>query len=98
MGVAFGVITGLIFGSIFLLISYIKQANLHWFKFIIPRDMAGLLISAFFATSLANFGINQKFSILVVMGVALLCNIFLVFLGWFNPARMMIKGAIKIKE
>lgn len=96
VGIVIGTITGLIAGSMFLLVSHIKQAGLYWATFIIPQNMTKLLILAVIVTFLSNYGRDQQSSILVVIGIALLCSVSLLSLGWFNPARMMLKGVVKI--
>jgi hypothetical protein len=83
-------ITGLIAGSMFLLLSHIKQADLNWTRFIIPQNMTKLLIMAVFATFLSNFRRDPQSSIIVVMSTAMVCSVPLLFLGWFNPVRMML--------
>jgi len=96
VGIVIGVITGLIAGSMFLLISHIRRAGLYWATFIIPQNMTKLLIPAIFMTLLANYGRDQHSSFTVVLGIAFLCGVFLLSLGWFNPARMMLKGIVNI--
>jgi len=96
VGIVIGVITGLIAGSMFLLISHIRRAGLYWATFIIPQNMTKLLIPAIFMTLLANYGRDQHSSFIVVLGIAFLCGVFLLSLGWFNPARMMLKGIVNI--
>lgn len=90
VGVVIGTIIGLISGSIFLLVSYIKQAGLHWPTFIIPQDMTKLLMLSVFVTLLSNYGRDQQSSLVMLFGIALLCSVLLLSLGWFNPARMIL--------
>lgn len=96
VGVVIGTIVGLIAGSMFLLISHIKQADLHWPTFIIPQEMTKLLMLGIFVTLLSNYGRDQQSSLVAVFVIALLCSVFLLSLGWFNPERMMLKRIIKI--
>lgn len=96
VGVVVGTTAGLIAGSMFLLISHIKQAGLHWPTFIIPQDMTKLLMLGIFVTLLSNYGRDEQSSLVAVFVIALLCSVFLLSLGWFNPARMMLKRTTKI--
>ncbi|MBA3035687.1 MAG: oligosaccharide flippase family protein [Desulfobacterium sp.] len=90
VGVVVGTISGLITGSIFLLISHIKLAGLHWPSLIIPQDMTKLLILSIFATFFSNYGRSQHSSIVSLLGIALLSSASLLMLGWLNPARMVL--------
>lgn len=90
VGVVIGTITGLFTGSMFLLISHIKQADLHWPSLIIPRDMAKLLMLGAFVIFLSNYGRDTQSSLVVVFGIALLCSALLLLLGWFNSARTIL--------
>lgn len=90
VGVVIGTIIGLIAGSMFLLVSYIKQTGLHWPTFIIPQDMTKLLMLSVFVTLLSNYGRDQQSSLVVVFSIALLCSALLLSLGWFNPTRMIL--------
>lgn len=98
VGVVIGTITGLLVGSMFLLFSYIKQAGLLWPTFIIPQDMAKLLMSSVFVTFLSNYGRDQQSSFVAVFGIALLCSALLLSLGWFSPSRMMLSSVLKLKN
>jgi O-antigen/teichoic acid export membrane protein len=92
VGVVVGAIVGLIVGSLFLLVSYIKQANLHWPTFIIPQEMAKLLMLGILAIFLSNYGRDQQSSLAMVSGVTLLCSsVFLVF-SFNHPSRKMLMG------
>jgi hypothetical protein len=92
MGVVVGTIIGLIVGSLFLLVSYIKQAGLHWPTFIIPQEMAKLLILGILAIFLSNYGRDQQSSLVMVSCVTLLCaSVFLVF-SFNHPNRKMLMG------
>jgi O-antigen/teichoic acid export membrane protein len=90
LGVAIGTVNGLIAGSLFLLVSHIKQVSMRWYTFIIPKDMAKLLLLGFFVTFLSNYASDQQPSLMVVLGVALLCGALLLTGGWFNPGRTML--------
>ena len=90
VGVVVGTTAGLIAGSMFLLISHIKQADLYWPSFIIPQDMTKLLMLGVLATFLSNYGRDQYSSIMGVIDIALLCSLPLLVLGWFNPVRMVL--------
>lgn len=90
VGVVIGTVIGLIAGTMFLLISHIKQANLHWHTLIIPLDMSKLLMLGILAAFLANYGRDQQSSIIVVIGIAILCSVSLLLFGWRNPYRMML--------
>ena len=90
IGVVIATMVGLIVGSMFLLVSYIKQAGLHWLSFIIPKDMSKLLMLVFFAIfSSTYYGRDNQTSFIVVLGIAVLCCSSLLVLGWFNPVRRM---------
>jgi O-antigen/teichoic acid export membrane protein len=96
IGVVIGTITGLIAGSLFLLITHIKQADLHWLSFIIPKNMSKLLMLGIFAIfSSAYYGREHQSSLIEVTGIAVLCYLPLLMFGWFNPARMMLKSYVK---
>jgi O-antigen/teichoic acid export membrane protein len=90
VGVVIGTVFGLIAGSMFLLVSHIKQAELHWTTFIIPQDMGTLSMLSAFVTLVANYGRNQQSSFMVVFGIAALCGVALLSLGWFNPVRKIL--------
>jgi O-antigen/teichoic acid export membrane protein len=90
IGVVIGTVFGLIAGSMFLLVSHIKQAELHWTTFIIPQDMGTLSMLSAFVTLVANYGRNQHSSFMVVLGIAVLCGVALLSLGWFNPVRKIL--------
>ncbi len=91
VGVVIGTIAGLISGSVFLLVSHIKQAGLYWPDFIIPQDMPKLLILAVLVIFLSNYGRNLS-SFFMVIGVAFLTSIPLLLLGWFHPIRKVLLG------
>ena len=88
IGVVIGTIFGLIAGSMFLLLSYIKRAGLHWPRFIIPQGMSNLLILSVLVIFLSNYGRDQQSSIMVVIGIALLCSVPFLLLGWLNLGRI----------
>ncbi len=88
VGVVVGTILGLITGSIFLLISHIKQSDLSWTTFILPKDMVNLLGVAVLVVILSNYGRDQQSSFLIVIGSAVLSSIPLLLLSWFNPLRV----------
>jgi len=90
VGVVVGVIIGLLAGSIFLLVSYIKQADLQLATFIIPQDMTKLLILAAFVIFLSNYGRGQQTSSIMAIGIALLCSFPLLLFCWISPYRMML--------
>jgi len=90
MGVVIGTTIGLIAGSVFLLNIHFKQAGLSWFSIIIPRDMIKLLILSISTVFLSNYGRDTQSPITVVIGISLMCTIPLLFMGWFNPARMIL--------
>jgi O-antigen/teichoic acid export membrane protein len=92
VGVVIGTVVGLIAGSMFLLISHIKQADLHWPTFIIPRTMTKLLMLSIFATFLSNYGMNQQSSLLMVSGVALLCSCIFLTFSFNHPNRKVLMG------
>jgi hypothetical protein len=89
LGVVMGAMVGLIFGSMFLLVSYIKQIGFAWSSFIIPRDMPQLLVLSALLTFLCNIIQAQQSSIMVVIGISLLASVPLLILGWFHPVRKL---------
>lgn len=89
-GVVIGTVISLIVGSVVLLVSHIKQADLHWPTFFIPQDMTKLLMWGIFVTLLANYGRDQQSSFVFVLGIAILCSVSLLSVGWFNPIRIML--------
>lgn len=88
VGVVIGTVFGLIAGSMFLLVSHLKEADLHWPIFIIPQGMTKLLVLGVFVTLLSNYGRDQQSSLVMVVGIAVLCSVSLLSLGWLNPARI----------
>lgn len=90
VGVVFGAIAGLIVGSMFLVVSHMKQANLSWSTFIIPQHMTTLMVIGALTTIFSNYGRDQSTSFMGVIGIALLCSIPLLIFGWFNPVRRVL--------
>lgn len=98
IGVVISTVFSLIAGSMFLLVSYITKANLHWPTFIIPPNMTALLILSVFVILSSNYGWDLQSSLIVVFGKALLCSALLLLLGWINPARMMLSRLVKSNQ
>lgn len=95
-GVVIGMLIGLISGSLFLLFSHIRQINIHWQKFILPRDMLGLVLSAVFMSVLSNIGKTQDSSMIQVIGIAVLGSAIFLGLAWISPVRSMLKDFVEI--
>ncbi len=95
IGVVFGVVFGLIAGSMFLLISSAKSFKLKGFASIVPPDMVKLLVLALFAATASNYVIDWQYSNVVILGSALLCSIPILALGWLHSARMMLLRGVK---
>jgi O-antigen/teichoic acid export membrane protein len=92
VGVVVGTIVGLILGSLFLLVSYIKQADLHWPTFIIPQEMVKLLMLGILAIFLSNYGRDQHSSLAMVSSVTLLCASIFLVLSFNHPSRKTLMG------
>lgn len=90
VGVVVGTIVGLIVGSLFLLVSYIKRADLHWPTFIIPQDMTWLLMLGILAIFLSNYGRDQQSSLAMVSFVTLLCACVFLAFSFNHPSRKIL--------
>lgn len=92
LGVVIGTVLGLISGSMFLLVSHIKEADLRWATFIIPQNMTRLLMLAVFAIFLSNYEGGQQSSLEVVGCVALFCSGVFLLAAFNHPNRKVLMG------
>lgn len=94
LGVVIGAVIGLISGSMFLLISYVKKMELYWPTFIIPKGMVSLFMLSGFLVLLSNYIVDQNSSLIVIITIPSICGIILLLLGWFNPVRLMLLRSV----
>lgn len=85
LGVIIGAISGLILGSMFLLITHFRKFRLSLILSIIPEQMKVLFISALTLVGISNIAVNNLSTIPEFIGFAAIFCIFILILGWLNP-------------
>jgi O-antigen/teichoic acid export membrane protein len=84
-GVILGSILGLMAGSLFLLIAYIRKSGLIWTQVIIPGGMWRLIVLCLAGAGLVNYGSYTHQSLSFVLIVGCVCIVTTLLLGWRHP-------------
>lgn len=91
-GVVLGSTLGLMAGSLFLLIAYIRRSGLVWTQVIIPGGMWRLIVLCLVGTGLVNYGSYTRQSLSFVLIIGCACIVAALLLGWHHPvARELIR-------
>ncbi len=92
-GVLVGNILGLVTGSLFLLISYLKDSGLRWSSELVPKGMWMLLMLCVMAVVFANVWGAQR-SLLELASIEAASALGIVLVGWYHPFRKTLRFSL----
>jgi O-antigen/teichoic acid export membrane protein len=96
-GVLVGNVLGLVTGSLFLLISYMKDSGLRWSRELVPKGMWILLTLCVIVVIFANaWGARRSLPELV--GIEAAGALGLILVGWYHPFRRNMRFQPKVGD
>lgn len=94
-GVVLGMVLGLVSGSIYLLVSYLRQAGFEWTQVILPRGL-GVLLSVAIALSAVSVACAMQLpGKIPTITTGTVCALALFSVSWRHPARRQLLGSGK---
>lgn len=94
MGVVMAVAIGLISGSIFLVVAFMKKMLIAWGEFIIPNGFLRLLIGAITLTLISTLLLPEHSSLAAQGILTLICAFALIGLMFTHPEKAVIFAAV----